>query len=78
MDVKPGFRNPEKVSLSPELRCPLHRGNRTKGTNRRGSTVEWNGLVISLDSFAPMRPLLSFEHDGFRPGEYPAAKGQLL
>ena len=40
------------------------------------ATVEWNGLVLSVDSFVPMLPLLSFEHDGFVPGEYPAAKGQ--
>ena len=31
MEVKPEFRDPQKVSLSPELRCPFNRGNKYKG-----------------------------------------------
>ena len=30
MEVKSSFRNPEKVSLSPELRCRFSRGNKYK------------------------------------------------
>ena len=30
MEVKPGFRDPEKVSLFPEQMCPFNRGNRYK------------------------------------------------
>ena len=56
MEVKPGFRDLEKVSLSPELRWPFQ---------GRGSTVEWNGLLISFVCFVPMRPLLLFKHNGF-------------
>ena len=29
--VKPEFRDPQKVSLSPEWRCPFNRGNKYKG-----------------------------------------------
>ena len=31
MEVKSGFWDPDKVSLSPELRCPFNRGNKYKG-----------------------------------------------
>ena len=31
MEVKPEFRNPQKVSLSPEWRYPFNRGNKYKG-----------------------------------------------
>ena len=31
MEVKPEFRDPQKVSLSPEWRCPFNRGNKYKG-----------------------------------------------
>ena len=30
MEIKPRFRDPEKVSLSSEWRCPLNRGNKYK------------------------------------------------
>ena len=30
MEVKPGFGNPQKVSLSPKQRCPFNRGNKYK------------------------------------------------
>ena len=30
MEVKSSFRNPEKVSLSSELRCRFRRGNKYK------------------------------------------------
>ena len=45
---------------------------------RRDSTVEWNGLVISFDRFVPVRPLLLFKLSmAVLYHEYPAAKGQL-
>ena len=31
MEVKPEFRDPQKVSLYPEWRCPFNRGNKYKG-----------------------------------------------
>ena len=30
MKVKPRFQDPEKVSLSPEQKCPFERGNKYK------------------------------------------------
>ena len=30
MEVKPGFWDPEVVSLPPEWRCPINRGNKYK------------------------------------------------
>ena len=31
MEVKPEFRDPQKVFLSPEWRCPFNRDNKYKG-----------------------------------------------
>ena len=30
MEVQPRFQDPEKLSLSPEQRCPFNRGNKYK------------------------------------------------
>ena len=40
MEVKPGFWDPEEVSLFPGRKCPFNRGNRYK--DNVNSFLEWN------------------------------------
>ena len=75
--LNPGFGTPNKCRFL-LIKVSLQQRTQDKGYQRRGSTGEWSGLVISFDCFVPMCPLLLFKHDGFVRGEYPAAKGQLL
>ena len=72
--LNPGFGTPKRC------RFPLNQGVPSIEETGQGvprerfhGRMEWTGNLLGF-----FCPLLSFEHDGFVPGGYPAAKGQLL
>ena len=50
MEVKPGFRGSEKVSLSPELRCPfnIEKTGQDVPRERFHGRMEWTGNFLCL------------------------------